>query len=414
MVSVTAPLGVGFAIGVVFGGAASLWGLGNPETVIRAARGVDRLLLGCFLFVTSVGSVLLYGLHALGVSMHFSPKPTYVYGVLLGGVLFGIGAAISGYFPGSILIALGEGRRDALIAIPGALAGAAAWTLTYQTPAGHWLATAADFGDLVAGGRIADAPPGRMLSIAVAYAAVALAVLYFLPRYRGGEHCCLRDLSGHQLNACDRAAAADTAAYLWEGAPAGRSAGWFERRAKAYVGDPRFFARTIAVVALSISVVTVAAIFLRQQFGQSTTYSWVVGQLFLPGYDYSRQVAATVGWEPLSDLGVLAGAFLSAYFVSRRFTGFRPVVPPSWRNRFGSRRGKRALAVFVGSFLVLYGARMAGGCTSGHTLSGGVQLSVSAWLFTAAVVAAMLLTAKLVYRNASWRTEEPARELTSA
>jgi uncharacterized membrane protein YedE/YeeE len=45
---------------------------------------------------------------------------------------------------------------------------------------------------------------------------------------------------------------------------------------------------------------------------------------------------------------------------------------------------------------------MAGGCTSGHTLSGGIQLSVSAWLFTASMLAAMVITARLVYRNADW------------
>ncbi len=73
---VTAPLGgVALPIGAAFGMVAGLWGgIGNPETVIRAARLVDRLLLGCFLFVTAVGAVVLYGLHALGVPMHFAPK----------------------------------------------------------------------------------------------------------------------------------------------------------------------------------------------------------------------------------------------------------------------------------------------------------------------------------------------------
>ncbi|MCB1292773.1 MAG: hypothetical protein KDB45_14870, partial [Mycobacterium sp.] len=103
----TAPLWVGLLVGVAFGIPASLWGIGNPETVIRTARRIDRLLLGCFLLVTAVGSVLLYGLHALGLAMHFSPRPLYLVGVTVGGVLFGIGAAISGYFPGTEMLALG-------------------------------------------------------------------------------------------------------------------------------------------------------------------------------------------------------------------------------------------------------------------------------------------------------------------
>ena len=44
---------------------------------------------------------------------------------------------------------------------------------------------------------------------------------------------------------------------------------------------------------------------------------------------------------------------------------------------------------------------MADGCASGHILSGGIQMAASAWLFTAAVVIAMLITARLVYGNVS-------------
>ncbi|MGF2952855.1 YeeE/YedE thiosulfate transporter family protein, partial [Mycobacterium sp. THU-M116] len=65
---------------------------------------------------------------------------------------------------------------------------------------------------------------------------------------------------------------------------------------------------------------------------------------------------------------------------------------------------RRAIGCFGGSFLVLFGARMAGGCTSGHMLSGGIQLALSGWLFTAATVTAMVATARLVYRDASWLT----------
>ena len=109
-VGVTAPLWVGLLVGIAFGIPASLWGIGNPETVIRTGRLVDRLLIGCFASVTAFGAVLLYGLHAVGLPMHFDPKPLYVYSGAIGGVNFGIGAAIGGYFPGTEWIALGEGR----------------------------------------------------------------------------------------------------------------------------------------------------------------------------------------------------------------------------------------------------------------------------------------------------------------
>lgn len=407
MVSVTAPLWVGLLIGVAFSVPASLWGIGNPETIIRTARLVDRLLLGCFLFVTAIGAVLLYGLYALGFSMHFSPRPTYLIGVTLGGIMFGAGAAVSGYFPGTEMIALGEGRQDVLAALPSGLLGAAAWTAVYQTDAGHWLVHTADFGDLVATGNIASIHPIPMLAIAIAYAAAALTLLYYLPRYVGGEHSCFQHLrnTSAPVDERDRTFVEDTAAYLSEGAAVPPRPALLSRLASQRVPSATFFARATAMAAVFVAALVVLSLFLRQPFGMSTTYSWVVGHLFMPSFDYSRLVFATIGWEPLVVLGVLLGSLFSALFITGRFNAFRPVVPPSWRNRFGTSRARRAAACFAGSFFVIFGARMAGGCTSGHTLSGGIQLAVSAWLFTAALLGGMLLTARLVYGHCSWMVD---------
>ena len=44
----------------------------------------------------------------------------------------------------------------------------------------------------------------------------------------------------------------------------------------------------------------------------------------------------------------------------------------------------------------MFGARLAGGCTSGHIISGITQLAVSGVLFGAAVFAFGILTAKLL------------------
>ncbi|WP_241473433.1 YeeE/YedE thiosulfate transporter family protein [Mycolicibacterium neoaurum] len=406
MNGVTAPMWVGLPLGVGFGAIASLWGIGNPETIIRAARLIDRLLPACFLLVTALGSVLLYGLYASGVAMHFSPKPTYIYGVVLGGILFGVGLALSGYLPGTALMAIGEGRRDALLAIPGGLLGASAWTALADTDFGRWIVSDANFGDVVAGGNIHDVSPARMVVLALLYAAAALCALYFLPRYRASRHCCLRSIRGGEPDSYDRQMAIDTHRYLNEGArrPIVRR-NTLARLSEHYVTLPGFFVRATILAGSAVAILGVLALFLRQQFGQSTTYSWVVGVLFMRDSAYSQNVFATIGWEPLADLGVLIGAFLSAYLFTGRFTAFAKVTPPSWRNRFGDNPRLRQAAVFGGSFLTLLGARMAGGCTSGHTLSGGIQLSISAWLFTASLAVAAVLTARLVYRDVSCRVD---------
>lgn len=51
---------------------------------------------------------------------------------------------------------------------------------------------------------------------------------------------------------------------------------------------------------------------------------------------------------------------------------------------------------FIGGFILLFGARMAGGCTSGHMMSGMMQGSVSGYVFAAAVFATAIPTALIV------------------
>ena len=53
-----------------------------------------------------------------------------------------------------------------------------------------------------------------------------------------------------------------------------------------------------------------------------------------------------------------------------------------WKLRIGDTSWKRFLVAFIGGFLVLIGARLAGGCTSGHMMSGMMQTSLSGYLFT--------------------------------
>lgn len=88
--------------------------------------------------------------------------------------------------------------------------------------------------------------------------------------------------------------------------------------------------------------------------------------------------------------GALAGAWLS------RDMKFE-VVPPVWRERFGGSVAKRLLVAFVGGLIIMYGARMAGGCTSGNGLSGSLQLAVSGWTFFLTMFVTGLATAWLLF-----------------
>nr|WP_307989620.1 YeeE/YedE thiosulfate transporter family protein [uncultured Niameybacter sp.] len=57
---------------------------------------------------------------------------------------------------------------------------------------------------------------------------------------------------------------------------------------------------------------------------------------------------------------------------------------------------KTYLPSFIGGFLLLFGARMADGCTSGHMMSGMMQGSVSGYIFAGAVFIVAIPVALLV------------------
>ncbi|MCO6429716.1 MAG: YeeE/YedE family protein [Deltaproteobacteria bacterium] len=117
----------------------------------------------------------------------------------------------------------------------------------------------------------------------------------------------------------------------------------------------------------------------------------------------SEQVAANPYWAknvPAWDYGTLflVGTFFGALASSLAGKTFKfEWVPQVWQERFGGSRVKRAATAFIGGALILFGARMAGGCTSGHGISGTLQLAVSSWVFFVTMFVAGLVTAKLMF-----------------
>ena len=99
-----------------------------------------------------------------------------------------------------------------------------------------------------------------------------------------------------------------------------------------------------------------------------------------------------LGWMLV--VGVFFGALLSSWLSGDRSS---EVVPDIWRERFGGNVPLRLAAAFFAGALMLFGARLADGCTSGHGISGSLQLAVSSWVFTAVFFAAATVTALALY-----------------
>jgi len=96
-------------------------------------------------------------------------------------------------------------------------------------------------------------------------------------------------------------------------------------------------------------------------------------------------------------LGIIVGAFVSAK-LSGDFK-LSSVPDPQWRRVFGTSVWKRWLVVFLGGIVLEFGAGIAGGCTSGLAIGGGLFLAPSAFIFIAAMFISGIPTAMLMY----WR-----------
>lgn len=122
------------------------------------------------------------------------------------------------------------------------------------------------------------------------------------------------------------------------------------------------------------------------------------GSSFYSTNSYLGGYPAAADWLLMLGLGIVIGGFAAALIKGGLNTR---TVPRLWKSRFGDSKAKRFTVAFVGGFLLLLGARIAGGCTSGHVLSGVAQLAVSGFVFGATIFATGVFTAKMLYRRAS-------------
>ena len=116
------------------------------------------------------------------------------------------------------------------------------------------------------------------------------------------------------------------------------------------------------------------------------------------GGKYAKSVANPLNYSFLFVLAMMLGGGLAAYL--RGGVGEREKsIPEIWRANYGDSQWKRYAAAFAGGFIVLYGARLAGGCTSGHMMSGMMQTSLSGYIFAAGAFAAAIPTAMMLYKQ---------------
>lgn len=116
------------------------------------------------------------------------------------------------------------------------------------------------------------------------------------------------------------------------------------------------------------------------------------------GGSYAKNIAHPLNYSFVFVLAMMAGAAISAHLRGGVEVEERQ-MPAVWRANFGDSPWRRYVAAFLAGFIVLYGSRLAGGCTSGHMMSGMMQTAVSGFIFAAGAFAAGIPIAILLFRK---------------
>ena len=326
--------------GFLFGAILQYSKLNRFNTISGMALLTDFTMAKAIVVAIGFGIIILNIEIGLGFASYHI-KPLLLGGILTGGIIFGIGMAILGYCPGTLAISIGEGSLDALIGLIGAMAGGVVYTVL--VPSIKWILVP-DFGPIALKSVVTGSAP----------------VFYLLVLISGGI------LIGIAF--------------------------WLNKIEKTK--DFKWLYSGIALAVLTSVIFLTSTT--NRVLGASGFYPYL-GDLITGTTDneYYKSIAISGHWEMI----FLIGALLSGLILSLIRKDFRIIlIHDNWKKYKGKSNLKRIVWSFVGGFLLIIGARLAGGCTSGHIISGGMQLALSSYLFGIFVFGSFLLTGKVFYK----------------
>ncbi|OCC15627.1 hypothetical protein DBT_0978 [Dissulfuribacter thermophilus] len=327
--------------GFLFGAIIYLSKLNRNDVISGLAMLKDFSVAKAIAVAIGLGAILLNTEIALGLATYHI-KPFISGGVILGGLLFGVGMAILGYCPGTLPISLGQGSIDALFGIFGGLLSGFVFTLLFP----HMQGILGPNLGKISLYTLYGSDPVKFFVLTFIIGAGLIAVAFFIHKIEGAKN--LR---------------------------------WF------YGGIALAILNSIACLSATTG----------RPIGASTSYPYLAD--IIVGFtqnSYFEKIQAPGHWEVI----FLAGALIASLVLSVMRKEFKiTFVHSRWASIKGDAVPKRLTWAFIGGFILIFGARMAGGCTSGHVISGGMQLALSSWTFAIFVFIAFLITGKLFYKT---------------
>lgn len=332
--------------GFLFGGIMQYAGINKNSTISGMASLDNYTVAKTIAMALGLGSILLNLEVALGFA-DYHIIPFLVTGIIAGGLIFGSGMAILGYCPGTLPISLGQGSMDALVGIIGGFVASA----TYS-------AYSADIEPLLTP-NLGEISLNTVMGSTVWYYIIVL-------------------IAGIALIA--------TSLWLNKLEPSKKSNKWLY----SGIGLALLFSISFTHHALDNVV------------GASTAFVYMGDEIFgVTSNDFFNK------WKVAGEVQsfFILGAFLAGLFFSLIKKEFKiTLLHSNWVKYKGKSKIKRIIWAFVGGFLLFIGARMAGGCTSGHIISGGIQFAFSSMVFALFVFIGLLITGKLFYSTTKYHT----------
>ncbi len=158
-----------------------------------------------------------------------------------------------------------------------------------------------------------------------------------------------------------------------------------------------------------LGVVGILAVFLSNSLlgasGAFENLAGLVGKAIAPqAFDntyFKFVMPPGITWGVILLLGVFFGGLIGAATSGSLKWGKKDasISDAQWKRVFGPQVWKRWVLGFIGAIILEYGAGIAGGCTSGLAISGGMLLVPAAFLFIAGLFGAGIITALVIYRD---------------
>ena len=326
--------------GFLFGAILQYSKLNKNDTISGLATLEDLNVAKTIALAIGIGIILLNIEIGLGFASYHI-KPLILGGVIFGGLIFGAGMAILGYCPGTLAISLGEGSLDALVGIFGGLLGGVVFTLLQPYMSGF---IGPDLGALSLHSSVKSNYMFYFIAIIIGILIIGVSF-------------------------------------------------WLNKKDKP--SDNKWIYSGIALAILNLLVFSIYTT--NRPIGASTTFPYIADLLTgITDNSYFSKIETPGQWEFV----FLGGSFFAGLIISLIKKDFKiKLIYNNWNKYKGNNSLKRIIWAFIGGFILIIGARMAGGCTSGHILSGGMQLAASSTIFMVFTFAGLLLTGKFFYKK---------------